>query len=76
MRFHSAAAVEYPTRLMSSHCSHDGRPSTKPLIASMRTGARRSAAVSAADTTIAVAPSTGTSQSNRQIGVEIIREPR
>ena len=61
---------------MSSHWSHSGRPSSTPAIASMRTGARRSAALSAAETTIAVAPSTGTSQSNRHIGVEIIRAAR
>jgi hypothetical protein len=61
---------------MSSHCSHDGRPSTTPAIASMRTGARRSGAVSAADTTIAVDPSAGTSQSYRQIGHEIMRADR
>ena len=61
---------------MSSHWSHDGRPSITPAMASMRTGARRSAAVSAAETTIAVAPSTGTSQSYRQSGVEIMRADR
>jgi hypothetical protein len=42
----------------------------------MRTGARRSGAVSAAETTMAVAPSAGTSQSYRQIGDEIIRDSR
>jgi hypothetical protein len=61
---------------MSSHCSHDGRLSTTPAIASMRTGARRSGPVSAAETTMAVAPSAGTSQSYRQIGDEIIRAAR
>jgi hypothetical protein len=76
VRFHSAAAVACPTRLMSSHCSHDGRPSTTPAIASTRTGDRRSATVSAADTTIAVDPSQGTSQSYSEIGVEIIRPAR
>ncbi len=47
-----------------------------PAMASMRTGARRSATVSAAETTMAVEPSAGTSQSNRQIGDEIIRDAR
>ena len=73
---HIASAVAYPTWPMSCHWSHDGRSSITPAIASTTTGARRSGAVSAADTTIAVAPSIGTSQSNRQIGVEIMRDAR
>ena len=71
-----ARPVAWPTRPMSCHCSHEGRPSMTPAMASMRTGARRSGPVSAAEMTRAVAPSQGTSQSYRHIGVEIIRDAR
>ncbi len=61
---------------MSSNWSQNGRLSLVADMASMRTGARRCAAVEVAEITMAVEPSQGTSQSNKQIGVEIMREAR
>ncbi len=73
-RPHMGGGVAGGIVVMSSHWSHDGRPCSAVPTASIRaTEWSTEPACSATDTTTAVDPSTGTSQSNRQNGVVIMR---
>ena len=78
VRSHSMAPASRSAIVVrSSHWSHDGRPLMAVPTAATSIGVRRSPDVaSARETMRAVAPSAGTSQSNRQSGDEIMRAAR
>src|SRR3954467_14446983 len=72
-----SAEVRAGIVVKSCHCSQDGRPrKAVPTASTCATGWSTSAACSATDTTSAVEPSTGTSQSYRRNGEDTILEPR
>jgi hypothetical protein len=78
VRVHSwAAASRAAMVVMSSNWSHDGRPrSAVPTASTRATGCPTPAACSAADTTTAVEPSTGASQSYKRNGVVTMRDAK